>query len=105
MFEVKRPKVKHLTGSFRGSPLFPERDDLEYVVLRWYHLEGGRATLPKKLQDGDPVFTAKVVHDRMGDAGVALLAELEAGGDITSLGEAGGTVRYAMLRSVCYSRS
>ena len=105
MLEVKRPKVKHLTGAFRGSPLFPERDDLEYVVLRWYHVEGGRGTLPKKLQDGDPVFTAKVVHDRMGDKGVALVAELEACGDVVALGESGGTARYAMARTVCYSKA
>lgn len=84
--------------------MFPERDDLEYVVLRWYHMEGGKSTLPKKLQDGDPVFTAKIVHDRMGDAGSALLAEIEAGGDVESLGESGGTVRYAMRRTVCYNK-
>jgi hypothetical protein len=70
---VSRPKVKHLTGTFRGSPLFPERADVEYVVLKWYHLEGGRATIPKKLQQR-VIFTEKVLQDRVGNTAGSIIA-------------------------------
>ncbi len=94
---VSRPKVKHLTGSFRGSPLFPEREDIEYVILKWHHLEGGRATMPKKLQSR-VVFTSKVLEDRVGPGGAAQLAAMEADGSVTRIDDS----RFSLDRALTY---
>ncbi len=104
LIPVNRPRLKHLTGSFRGSPFYPERDDVEYVALKWYYMDGGRASMPKKMQDDEqgPVFTDRAVLDRMGDDASPVLDAMVADGSLELVGESGGQRRLRLKSSLVY---
>lgn len=69
LIDIRRPKVKHLIGLYRDSPLYPEADDLEYVVLKWYHLDGGRdfVHVERRLEEtGKPIIDDKALGELLG---------------------------------------
>jgi hypothetical protein len=69
LIDVRRPKIKHLIGLYRDSPLYPEADDLEYAVLKWFHLDGGKDFIhvERRLDEtGKPIIDDKTLVELLG---------------------------------------
>lgn len=68
--KLSQPKIKHIIGSFRDSPFFPEQEDLEFILLNWYRNEGGAAFIhdDRKVPfNGFPVFDDKTFFAKFGE--------------------------------------
>lgn len=69
MIDPRRPKVRHLIGAHRDSPIYPEAEDIEYTVLKWYHLDGGKSFIHDERRldvTGYPIVDDKTLSELLG---------------------------------------
>lgn len=41
MSDIAKPRIRHIIGQFRDDSSYPKDEDFEYLILKWYHIEGG----------------------------------------------------------------